>query len=387
MQFKSKSVALLVSLMLMTALALAACGADPTATPAPTTAAATTVAATVAPTTAPTTVAPTKAATTAPATTVAATTAATAVATTAATSATTAATANLSLPAITGASELQLDASIVKEIGKVVPGLTNPTVKLYVSEDDAEKLANNADTILNGAGYKFGLPGSTKPAKQGDQVVGFYVKSGSPDILLASGAIPANPDDLGRSLNIPGLDAAAIQKLTDQVKGKKSLMVLLAAPGLLQTLLGATGTTTTTTAVATTAATGASTAVAGSTTAAATTGGEVGETDIPIYAGAKRVDKVSGSLGGLTSLYYVSSDDYAKITGWAKQAFIDKGWADVQTLEAGGATVITGKKGNSNLLGTIVGPKARGDASFDSVIKQAEAGPNDTVIAVVVTGQ
>ncbi len=377
MQAKNKSVAtgaLVATFMLLVALLLAACG-EPTATPVPpataTTAPTTTAPTTAAPTTAPaTTAAP--ATTTAVATTVAATTARPA--TTAAAGSTT-----LTLPTFSGTSEIALDAAIAKEILKQLPGVSDAAIKFYASTDDADTVAATVDKALVGAGYKFGLPGSSAPSKQGDAVVGFYVKPGAPDLLLAVGPVPADPSNIGASLNIPGISPDAAQKLVDQVKGKKSLLFIIGANTLLQGLLGAaSGSGTATTAAATTAA-------ATSTTAAASGGADVGESDVPVYSGAKRVDTVSGSVGGLTSVYYTSTADYDKITAWAKTAFTEKGFTEVNTLEAGGATVVTGKKGKYNLIGTIVGPKARGNASFDNIFKQAGAGPDDTVIAVVIT--
>ncbi len=98
-----------------------------------------------------------------------------------------------------------------------------------------DKVAATLDTALNGAGFRFSLPGESKPSNQGGAIVGFYTKADSSDILLSAVDIPADPNQLAGDL-IPGLSPATMQKFLAQVKGKKSLAVLIVAPGLLQAI-------------------------------------------------------------------------------------------------------------------------------------------------------
>ncbi len=259
MRLKMRSTLTLVCVMMLASL-LAACG-DPTATTVPaTTAAPTTAAATTAATTA--------AAITTAATTVAATTAATTVAAT--TVATTAAAASGTFPAISGVKEVVMDAAIQAEIAKQFPAsLKNANIKYYTSDNDYDKAASDVDAALTGAGYKFAIPGQSKPAKQGEQYVGLYTKTGAEDLLIGTLPVPANLDQVGGSSTLPGLSGDALKKFADQMKGKKSLVFVLSAPNLLQTLfeLGQSNGNPTTSAAQTTAAvTTAATAATGATT-------------------------------------------------------------------------------------------------------------------------
>ncbi|HEX2911891.1 MAG TPA: hypothetical protein VH186_13870 [Chloroflexia bacterium] len=226
---------------------LTACGDSPTATPAPTTAAATTVASTTAAATA-TTSSGGSAATAGP-------TVAGGVATTA---------ANVStavVPSISGTTEIQLDTSFLTEFLKQVPVGSNATVHAYVSDDDPAKVAGNTDTALKGAGYQFGLPGFTAPITQGDSTLGLYSKTGTQDILFATIKIPTAEADL-QNFNAPGVSQEAIQKFISQVKGKNTMLLVVTAPNLLQTLISAStqtgglsgGSTSTTPGASTTAA-------------------------------------------------------------------------------------------------------------------------------------
>lgn len=150
---------------------------------------------------------------------------------------------NVKLPAISGATELKLDATTLNEVGKQLNtiglSLSNADLKLFVSDDDADKLATNTDTALTGAGYRFSIPGQAKPLKQGDSTAGFYGKAGESDVFFTSIPIPSDPSTLSSSLNLPGVDKATVDKLVDQIKGKKSLLLVIAAPDLLNKLLAA----------------------------------------------------------------------------------------------------------------------------------------------------
>jgi hypothetical protein len=195
----SKRIFSLTGLLLAATLVLGACtDAAQTATPVPATA-------TVAPTTAPATAAVTT--TSGPTTT--------------------------DIPSITGTTEEQVDSSISAEVAKQL-GVQTLAVRLYTSDDDGAVVGDHADAALTAKGYSFGIPNQTKPISQDNGTVGLYSRSGSDDILFTAVPIPANADVSG---SIPGIDAASAQKFTDQVKGKKTLLVVMTGPSLLQALV------------------------------------------------------------------------------------------------------------------------------------------------------
>jgi len=153
--------------------------------------------------------------------------------TTAAATATASGTSTANLPTISGVTELQVDSSISAEVAKQL-GVPTLAVKLYTSDDDTAVVGDHADAALTGQGYSFGIPNQTKPISQDNGTVGLYSRSGSDDVLFTAVPVPANADVSG---SIPGIDAATAQKFTDQVKGKKTLLVVMSGPSLLQALI------------------------------------------------------------------------------------------------------------------------------------------------------
>jgi hypothetical protein len=272
---KARFTGLLVAFFMLLSLALAACGDSPTSTSAPatTTAAATTVAATTAAPATTAAVATTAAATTVAATTAAPTTAAstTRAATTAAS--TTAATSggSFTLPNVEGATELNLPSSVTQGLTQQFPQIKNPTVKVYASADAPKTVADKVDVALLGAGYKFGLPGQAGPMQQSGQYLGLYTgKTGALDALTIVIDIAGTA---GGTASLPGVSTADAKILQDTLKDKKSMLVVVAAPDLLNALVSI-GTSTTPGAATTTRAAGttaATTTRAAGTTAAATT--------------------------------------------------------------------------------------------------------------------
>ncbi|MEI6043496.1 MAG: hypothetical protein WCS37_03785, partial [Chloroflexota bacterium] len=117
-------------------------------------------------------------------------------------------------------------------------------------------------------------------------------------------------------------------------------------------------------------------------------GTQVSESDIPVYPGARRVDSMSASVSGMTSVFYLTSDDYSKVVTWVKKAFTDKGWTEVGVLDSltqVGSAAFTGKRGTASFFGTIVGPNAQKEAAFAGVKEQTGAGSNDTILSVSLT--
>ncbi len=147
----------------------------------------------------------------------------------------------VNLPALTGATELTLDKTITAALEKQLSasglGLASLDLRLYASDDPVETLTANADSSLTKAGFKFGLPGQTKPLKQGEQFGGFYNGPGGVDVIFTALPISAVDTSLNLANPPPGVDKAAAERLREQLKSKKSVVVVLAGPELLAKLL------------------------------------------------------------------------------------------------------------------------------------------------------
>ncbi len=377
MKMKLSSSKLLVLLTLAGTLILAACG-DPTATPAPAptpvpptavpaTATAVPATATSVPTTAAAT--PTKAPTTAAATTVAATTAAGNPS------------GNVTLPAISGTTEVALDPAITAELTKQLPG---GAIKLYSSDDDPAKLGTNADATIIGAGYKFGIPNQTKPVKGDNEAYfGVYSKAGAADLVMITGLVPKTPAELTSGLGITGVNPADTQKLLDQLKGKKSTLFIIADPtGLLSQLIAGFASIGTDTP-------GATTTTAAATTPASSSALTVDESVLKVYAGAKRLDSSPGKVGNQITVYYLSSDKLETITDGFKKAYDPFG--DNKDVNS---SVFSGGSSSGNLQitaakyklsVTFVGPKSQTDADYKAFVAAGKPGPEETLIVAVLS--
>jgi hypothetical protein len=347
----SKKIFSFTGLLLAATLLLGACGEEATVTPSSTN---------------PTTTANTAAATTSSAST-------TAAGTVAATTTGAPGTANTTLPAIAGTTEVQVDQTITAEVAKQL-GIPTLNVKLFTSDDDSTKVGGTTDSALTAQGYAFSIPGLAKPLSQNGGTVGLYSKVGSSDILFTAVPIPDNPADVSK--NIPGIDQAAAQKFADQIKGKKTLLIVMTGPDLLQALLklgqnsggtpaalpgsptaasaaiatptvantisaGGTTPASTTSSAATTAAVDTTSAAA--TSAAATTGtdtsvGSVSGADVIAYAGATGItlpDVLKNTLlSGLSAANnaklegFKSSDAPAAVKSGLMNSYSQAGWAD-----------------------------------------------------------
>ena len=250
------------------------------------------------------------------------------------------------LPPVPGTTIVQLDPELLASTARLVPGVSNPTVQMFASDNTPATLAADTDTSFLGAGYKFVFPGISKPSMLGSTILGLYSKTGAPDILLSVTDVPTDVTLVSRSIGLPNLSQTSSQKYLDQVKGKKSVAILIAATGVLQAFSNNIGVTpqvpadlNTTTAPVTTPS-GPATSVAPA----------VGEQDIPVYPGSTKANTGVASVGDTISLYYLSSDDYTKITAWAKQAYTDKGWDGVAVNEQSNLTTVTGRKGKYSLI-------------------------------------
>lgn len=262
---KRKGAGLLVSLLLLTGL-LAACG-EATATTAPattaagaTTAAATTVAsaagaattaasgAGAAATATTATGSTTSAATTAAPTTALASTTAATTSTTAVAGATTAATISAAGTGSTtgaiipppGATQVKLDDTATQALLATIPlpgDLTkNAKLLVYASDDDADKLSTSYGTLLTSAGYKPAIPGTTGAFnKQGDSYAGI-ISNGDNDLIISMTAITGSFATGSGSSTLP---ADVVKSIDDQVKGKKTGIIVISGKGLIQALFNA----------------------------------------------------------------------------------------------------------------------------------------------------
>ena len=290
--------------------------------------------------------------------------------TTAAATATASGTSTADIPAISGTNEIQVDSSISAEVAKQL-GVPTLAVKLYTSDDDAAVVGDHADAALTGKGYSFGIPNQTKPISQDNGTVGLYSRSGADDILFTAVPIPANADVSG---SIPGIDAASAQKFTDQVKGKKTLLVVMSGPSLLQALVAlgqgsnaqtaaagtvaaVTPTVAGTIAAGTvtpnaTTATGSTTAPSNSTGAATSTAatGTISASAPVTYAGATSIqlpDTLKGTLlSGLSAAKNASlngfkaSDAPATVKSSLQSSYLTGGWTDATAAFTGASDAL-----------------------------------------------
>ncbi len=140
------------------------------------------------------------------------------------------------IAAISGVKAVELDPALIGDNLKQFPG---STVKMYSSDEAADKLFSKTEAAVTGVGYqKLDLPpgqafGATAPGNFG----GFYTKGETADVLLAVAAVPNDPAELAKSLKFPGATEAQLTKLAEQFRGKKSAIVTYSTPGLFSGLI------------------------------------------------------------------------------------------------------------------------------------------------------
>ena len=113
-----------------------------------------------------------------------------------------------------------VQATLVLKAGTVTSSL------VQVSTYDAETLFPSLEKALLAQGYKFALPGNTKPLKQSVFTIALYTLAGSPDILLQAIDLPEDPSTLLTMSNYPGMSPEAYQKYMGQLKGQKTILVV-----------------------------------------------------------------------------------------------------------------------------------------------------------------
>lgn len=266
------------------------------------------------------------------------------------------------VPTISGTNEVKVDSSISAEVAKQL-GVPTLAVRLYTSDDDTAVVGDHTDAALTAKGYSFGIPNQTKPISQDNGTVGLYSRSGSDDILFTAVPIPANADVSG---SIPGIDAASAQKFTDQVKGKKTLLVVMTGPSLLQALValgqgsGAQTAAAGTVTVAASTPTVAGTPISKTVLAATTTGGATtpsvsagtGTGSAPVtYAGATSIqlpDVLKTTLlSGLSAAKnatldgFKSGDAPATVKSSLQSGYATGGWTDATAAFTGASDALS----------------------------------------------
>lgn len=110
---------------------------------------------------------------------------------------------------------------------------------IYTSNDEPAILGENADKTLTTAGYAFhDVRGGNNTAfvTKDNDGVGAYTKSGAADIIVEARDSKALTDIKD---NPPGVSPEVYQKMIDQVKDKKSVLITLTGTNLYQAIVEA----------------------------------------------------------------------------------------------------------------------------------------------------
>ena len=177
------------------------------------------------------------------------------------------ATSVASAATIADPTEITLDPALKAALTKAAPGVADLKIQMFVSDDEPKHLATKTEADIMNAGFKFALPGATSLVQSGTAYTGGYTLTGSPDILFVIGTLSSDPTQLAKNLkdfDLPGMDQIDQTKFLAQVKGHKSLVLLMTGTGLGAALSGGA----TTTPVATTAPAATTTTAPTATTAA-----------------------------------------------------------------------------------------------------------------------
>ena len=222
-----------------------------------------------------------------------------------------------------GTTEIAVDPSITTAVAKSLTGVSDATVKMFVSDQTDADVSTSLDAFLVGSGYIFALPGETKPANLGDSYGAFYNKAGSPDVLLVVVQISDNPATTAKSIKdlaLPGFDQVDLTKFQAQLKGHKSLVISVTGTGLGKVIYGGATTSTTPSATSAPAAT--------TTPAVATTASAIADpTEITLDPAIKAaLTKELASISDLGIKMYVSDDAPQHLATTIEDSFIQSGY-------------------------------------------------------------
>lgn len=111
---------------------------------------------------------------------------------------------------------------------------------------------------------------------------------------------------------------------------------------------------------------------------------QLGPSDLPVYPGARRIDNPTGSV---FFTQYITSDSFEKLSDWAKTAFSDKGWTNIEVKSLPGkeGAVLTGRKGNMSAVTYILGPGQKDTAPYDNFFKSENVDANGAVVVINIT--
>lgn len=141
------------------------------------------------------------------------------------------------IPAPAGATEIKIDASVVKSLlqaASIPPDVANSLqLGVYATNETADKIAADYGPILTSGGYISPLGGGGL-TKQGDQYFGFLTKGGT-EVLIAVQPLTA---DLTNAVASAGASVDVVKAVTDQLKDKKTVVLVISGAGLLQSFLG-----------------------------------------------------------------------------------------------------------------------------------------------------
>lgn len=118
--------------------------------------------------------------------------------------------------------------------GSTVVNTPEAVSKMYVSTRSyTSDLGSKLDTAATEAGYsKYNLAGAV-PEAPGLVAYGFYIRGDSADLLVLAENVPTSATNLSKELNVP-VGPQLVQKLYDEIKGKKTMLYITATPGVLK---------------------------------------------------------------------------------------------------------------------------------------------------------
>ncbi len=136
-------------------------------------------------------------------------------------------------PAAVQLAKLEVDESISKAGAATFKQGTLIGTAFYISPNDGAAIVANQEAIFLARGYKFALPGNTKPLTTPQGTVAIYTKDGEPDIYLNAVTLPDDPTSLLTPL-LGGVSPDVLGKFIGQVKGQKTLLSVALGTDLLK---------------------------------------------------------------------------------------------------------------------------------------------------------
>jgi len=138
---------------------------------------------------------------------------------------------------LSGVSEFTVEQAYYSDLTKQFPGVNDLNGKVLLSDSEPNQVADIGDKAFTGSGYSVVVPGQNDSGKTKDFIRVLYTRTGAPDIQLTVVAATKDPAEIVRNLNLTSFSPAAIQKLTEAIKGKKSILTITTGTGLQKALL------------------------------------------------------------------------------------------------------------------------------------------------------